>query len=102
MPGQHVRWRYRSRLWPVLHDRPQEVIPRQRLRSLLALGPYSFDETYELNETDVGCSISLEIALSIGLPVLGELAENLWVGPDTQRGCMASLQRLKYHCERHV
>ena len=45
-PGQTVRWRYRSERRPELLDRPQEVVPEQKLRSILELGPYYMDETY--------------------------------------------------------
>jgi hypothetical protein len=97
-PGQHVRWAYRSRLWRVLHDRPQEVVPERRLHSLLDLGPSSMDETYELIETLQGCRIELIVLMRVRLPLVGLLIERLWAGPETRRGFEASLASLKRWC----
>jgi uncharacterized protein YndB with AHSA1/START domain len=48
-PGQHVRWKYRRGGVPTtLHDRPIEVVPHERLRSLIELGALHFDETWTL------------------------------------------------------
>ena len=47
--GQHVRWRYRFREVPiVLHDRPLEVVPYERLRCSIDLGLFHFEQTYSL------------------------------------------------------
>ena len=47
--GQHVRWRYLFRKVPiVLHDRPLEVVPLERLRCSIDLGLFHFEQTYSL------------------------------------------------------
>src|SRR5438105_2563777 len=56
-PGQHVRWHCRSGPFRLLHDRPQVVEAPARLRSRLALGPYRYDETYNLEATPAGCRL---------------------------------------------
>ncbi|HLF79428.1 MAG TPA: SRPBCC family protein [Dehalococcoidia bacterium] len=99
MPDQHVRWTYRSGLWRVLHDRPQEVVAERRLRSILNLGPYVMDETYELAETTDGCRLELVVLLRVRVPVIGGLVEGVWAGPETKRGFAESLAGLKRWCE---
>jgi hypothetical protein len=98
-PGQHVRWRCRSGLWRILHDRPQEVIPHHRLRSLLEIGLTHMDETYRLSWTDSGCRLDLDVDVQSRLPVLGGLIEQLTTGVDTRRAFEVSLAGLKRHCE---
>lgn len=47
--GQHARWRYRVGSVPlVLHDRPQEIVQFERLRSAVTVGPMHFQQTYTL------------------------------------------------------
>ena len=55
-PGQHVRWRYRNGPFRILHDRPQDVVAERRLRSLLSVGPFRFDETYTLEPATAAVS----------------------------------------------
>jgi hypothetical protein len=98
-PGQHVRWAYRSRLWRVLHDRPQKVDPGQRLRSILNLGPHEMDETYELTAISEGWHLALAVSMCVQVPLVGGLLAKLWAGPRTKRGFEASLQALKRWCE---
>lgn len=98
-PGQHVRWRCRTRLWRILHDRPREVIEGEKLRSLLALGFSRLDETYMLTAPAAGCRLDLDLELKVALPLLGGVIERLYAGADTRRGFEASLAGLKRHCE---
>ena len=98
-PGQHVRWRYSNGPFRILNDRPQEVAPNMKLRSLLAVGPFRFDETYTLEENDSGCRLSAEMDVSVPLPVLGFLIERAYLGPSTERTVKASLGAIKRHCE---
>lgn len=98
-PSQHVRWRCRTRLFRILHDRPQEVVEGQKLRSLLTLGPSHMDETYLLTSAPNGCRLNLDLELRIALPLAGGLIERLYAGEDTRRGFEASLAGLKRHCE---
>ncbi len=98
-PGQHVRWRYGNGPFRILNDRPQEVVPEQRLRSLLAVGPFRFDEAYILEANDDGCELTAEMDVSVPLPGLGWLIERLYIGPATERTVGASLAAIKRHCE---
>jgi hypothetical protein len=96
-----VRWRCRSGLFRILHDRPQEVVPLQRLRSLLDQGSIHMDETYILTSLPGRASLRLTFDLTVQIPIIGGLLERLWAGPATRRGCEASLQGLRRHCEAH-
>jgi len=98
-PGQHVRWRYSNGPFRILNDRPQEVVPNERLRSLLAVGPFRFDETYALEENGSGCRLTAKMDVSVPVPVLGLLIERVYLGPSTQRTVEASLKAIKRHCE---
>src|SRR5437773_820782 len=74
-PGQTVRWQYRSKRWPELIDRPQEVVPEQRLRSILQLGPYYMDETYSLTALQGGTMLTTTVELTMRRSLLGPLLE---------------------------
>jgi hypothetical protein len=98
-PGQHVRWRYRSGRFRVLHDRPQEVDPERRLRSLLALGPFRYDETYEIEPASEGCRLTARLRTWTALPVVGPLVDRLYLGPSTKAAFESSLASIKRFCE---
>ena len=98
-PGQHVRWRFTQGPFKLLHDRPQEVVPEKKLRALLALGPYRFDETYTLEAAGEGCSLTASMDVRVPIPVLGWLVERFYIGPATERSLPATLQSIKRHCE---
>ncbi|MCH7699088.1 MAG: hypothetical protein IH865_09160 [Chloroflexi bacterium] len=98
-PGQHVRWQYSSGPFRILNDRPQEVVSEQRLRSLLGVGPFRFDEAYTLEANDDGCKLTARMDVSVALPGLGWLIERLYIGPATKRTVGASLAAIKRHCE---
>lgn len=72
-PGQTVRWRYRLLGIPLtLIDRPQEVVPLERLRTLIALAFLRLDETYTLaSPASAPGNTHLSVRLDIGnvLPV---------------------------------
>lgn len=74
-PGQHVRWRYRLGGVPTtLHDRPIEVVPGERLRSLVELGALHFDETWTLmvDPADAGKTrLALKLVASNATAVVG-------------------------------
>jgi uncharacterized protein YndB with AHSA1/START domain len=97
--GQHVRWRVGSGWFRLLHDRPLEVVPQQRLRSRLSLGPYDMDEAYVLEPAASGCKLGLSVDLTVRIPLLGRTLESRWAGPSISRGFEASLQGLKRYCE---
>jgi hypothetical protein len=100
-PGQHVRWRYR--LGPVsliLRDRPTEVLHNSTLRSSIDLGPFSFDETYELHSLESSTTLlSARLTVSSNLPVIGVLLERAAGAPLARATVRTSLQAIKRHCE---
>jgi len=98
-PGQHVRWRYSQGPFRILHDRPQAVVPERTLRSLIAIGPARFDETYTLEAMDGGCRLTASLDVRVALPVLGWVFERLYAGPESRRTVGASLQAIRRHCE---
>ncbi len=99
-PGQHVRWRCRGGPFQVLHDRPQQVDPERTLRSLLALGPYRYDETYTLEPDAEGCTLTLRLVVTTAIPLIGGFIGRFYVGPETRRVSAESLASLKLHCGR--
>jgi hypothetical protein len=98
--GQHVRWRYREGPFRVLHDRPREVVPEKRLRSLLSLGPFRYDETYVLEDRgDGSCRLTVDLTVWTAVPVIGPLVDRAYLGPATRRAFQASLAAVKIRCE---
>lgn len=98
--GQQVRWRLRGGLQRVLHDRPQEVVPERKLRSLLRVGLVRYDETYILEPEDGGTILRLALEVSVGIPVIGGLIVRLRAAEEARRGFENSLAALKQHCEQ--
>jgi hypothetical protein len=98
--GQHVRWRYSNGPFRTLHDRPQEVVPERTLRSLIAIGPARFDETYTLDAVDRGTTLSAAMDVSVPVPLLGLAIERLYAGSQARRTVEASLRAIKQHCEK--
>lgn len=98
-PGQHVRWRYSNGPFRTLHDRPQEVVPERTLRSLIAIGPARFDETYTLEPSNAGTRLSAAMDVRMPVPLLGGVIERLYAGPESRRTVEASLRAIKRHCE---
>ena len=98
-PGQHVRWRYSNGPFRILNDRPQDVLPNKRLRSLLTVGPFRFDETYTLKKNGSGCQLTAEMDVSVPIPLLGPIFEQLFLGPASKHAVSSSLVAIKSHCE---
>jgi uncharacterized protein YndB with AHSA1/START domain len=98
-PGQHVRWRYTNGPFRILHDRPQEVLPERRLRSLLRVGPFRFDETYTLAPQAAGCRLTATLEVRAPVPVLSWFVERAYLGPRTRAAVAASLAAIKRRCE---
>ena len=94
-----MRWRYSNGPFRILTDRPQDVRPNRRLRSLLTVGPFRFDETYDLDDSGTSCILTAAMDVSVPVPVLGFLIERSYLGPSTKRTVVASLGAIKRHCE---
>lgn len=98
-PRQYVRWRYANGPYPLLHDRPQEVVRERRLRSLIIVGPSRMDETYTLEPTTSGTHLSAKMLVQVTWPIIGLIADRFVFGPASKRAVTASLRAIKRHCE---
>ena len=100
-PGQHVRWRYRLGPIPlILNDRPSEVVQNSTLRSSIDLGPFAFDEIYELDSSDPKLTrLTAKLTLSSPAPIVGSLLERVAGAPLARATVRTSLQAIKRHCE---
>jgi len=98
-PGQHVRWRYANGPFRILHDRPIEVVPDERLRALLKVGPLSLDEAYILEPVSGGTTLTAWMRLRAPIWIGGVLLERFYAGPATRSTVTASLAAIKRHCE---
>ena len=100
LPGQHVRWRCRSGFFHILHDRPQEVLPEQVLRSDLRLGFHRYDETYRLEPLPAGTRLTVNIDVKVQAPFpLSILISHLHAVDEARLAFGESLQNIKRHCE---
>ena len=68
-------------------------------RSLLALGPYRFDEAYDIEPIDAGCRLHCAVAVSALIPAVHSFLEVLHLGPATRRALAGSLENIKRLCE---
>jgi len=100
-PGQHVRWRYRYGPIPlILDDRPSRVVEKSILQSSINLGPFAFDETYELDSPEpLVTLLTANLTVSSRLSVLGSLLERAAGAPLARTTVRTSLQAIKRHCE---
>jgi hypothetical protein len=100
-PGQHVRWRYRYGPIPlILDDRPSRVVENSILQSSIHLGPFDFDETYELHSPEpLVTLLTANLTVSSRLPVLGSLLERAAGEPLAKTTVRTSLQAIMRHCE---
>lgn len=102
-PGQHVRWRYRLHGVPlILHDRPLEVIARERLRSAISLGLFRFDETYTLRpeKNDAAHTrLGMKLIASNAVPVVGGVLDRFGVRGLATQIVATSLESIQRFCE---
>lgn len=102
-PGQIVRWRYRLLGMPcTLIDRPQEVVPLERLRTLIALLFLRLDETYTLTSTGDAALCRLGVVLHVGnaLPVLRRTFDRSIGQGLAEQTIAASLTAIRDFCEK--
>ncbi len=102
--GQTVRWRYRLLGIPLtLVDRPQEVVPLKRLRTLIALALLRLDETYTLEASPAHPAhtrLSVRLAIGNTLPVFRP-AFDRWIGQSLASHTVAqSLRAIRNFCEK--
>jgi uncharacterized protein YndB with AHSA1/START domain len=102
-PGQHLRWRYRlGGVSLILHERPQEVVPPERLRSRLSLGMLRFEETFSLAE-ETGepdrTRLSLRVVASNSVPLLGGVLDRFAVRRTAAEFIDARLRGVQKWCE---
>jgi Polyketide cyclase / dehydrase and lipid transport len=103
--GQPAHWRVRLGRIPLeLRARPLEVVPGQRLRSAVALGPFRYEETYVLaaepGEADA-TRLTLRIVSSSAVPVVGGVLDRFAVRSLASRRIDVALRALREWCEAH-
>lgn len=109
-PGQCVRWRYHLGGVPtLLQDRPLEVVPGERLRSVLALGPLSLDQTFTLLPEPPGeapdgprTRLALKIAASSAVAVVGVVIDRFEMRRLVTDRVGACLDAIREWCERNA
>jgi hypothetical protein len=103
--GQHVRWRFRlGSTQVVLHDRPQEVIARRRLRSTLSLGSLRFDQTYTLfpePDSHSRTRLAMKIVASSSVPVVGTVVNRFEMRSIAVERIDATLRSVRKWCENN-
>ena len=80
-PGRPVRWQCRVERVPVvLCECPVEVIPREKLRSAMSLGPFRFEATYTLVRAAEGqTQLGLRVVAANVIPVAGGVLDRFEV-----------------------
>ena len=105
--GQHVSWRYRLGTVPVvLHDRPTEVVPQERLRSRVDLGLFRFDQTWSLvSEISKGnierTRLGLHLSAHNSIHVVGGTVDRFGVRQIAVEYVDGRLRSLQEWCESH-
>ena len=103
--GQRVRWTYRiGKISLTLRDAPVEVVPPERLRSALALGPIRFEAAYTLAD-EVGetnrTRFAVKLITSNSVPVLGAEVDRFEVRRVAAEFVDARVRAIQSWCERN-
>ncbi len=81
--GQHMRWRVRLGGVPVvLHERPSEVVPNERLSATLKVGSLRLEQTYTLSsESDdpPRTRLGMKLVTTSSVPVVGDVVDRFEV-----------------------
>jgi uncharacterized protein YndB with AHSA1/START domain len=109
-PGQHVRWRYRLGGVPLLlQEQPLEVVPEERLRSRLSLGPLALEQTWTLLPDADGdeaagsrTRLALKIAAESAVAVVGGVLDRFEIRQLVTDRVGGSLDAIQGWCERLV
>jgi hypothetical protein len=101
--GQHVRWRYKLGGIPlVMHDRPLEIVPLERLRASLAVGSMRFEQTYSLN-LETGSPprtrLGMKLVASNSVPIIGSVVDRFEVRRMAVDHVDITLRSLQKWCE---
>jgi uncharacterized protein YndB with AHSA1/START domain len=103
--GQHVRWRYRLGSVPVvLHERPREISPTQRLSSSFSVGSLHFEQTYTLSEEQGDpprTRLGMKVVAMSQVPVMGDVIDRFGVRKLTAERIDETLRSIKRWCQEH-
>ncbi len=103
-PGQHVRWKVRCGGVPTtLHDRPIEVVPAERLRSLIELGALHFDETWTLLVDPAHAErtrVALKLVASNATAVVGGVIDRFEMRRIATERVNAALESVRAWCSK--
>ena len=104
--GQHVRWRYRlGSVQLVMHDRPREIIPMQRLQSRIAIGSLRYEQTFSLmpeRADSPRTRLSMKIIASNSVPVIGEIVDRHDVRRMSVEHIDITLRSIQKWCENPI
>jgi uncharacterized protein YndB with AHSA1/START domain len=99
--GQHARWRYRlGSVQLVMHDRPLEVEPPNRLRSQLRMGSMGYERTFSLQPiANGGTRLSMRVTAPNSIPLVGETVDRFDVRQMSTQRVDTTLRALRTWCE---
>jgi len=101
--GQHMRWRYKiGSVQLVMHDRPLEIRPLEKLQSSISVGSLRFEQTYVL-QPEAGSKpktrLTMKIQASNSVPVIGEIVDRFEVRRMASEHIDVTLAALQQWCE---
>jgi uncharacterized protein YndB with AHSA1/START domain len=103
--GQHIRWRYRlGSVQVVLHERPREITPSQRLSSTLSVGSLRFEQTYTLSEEQDDPSrtrLGMKLVATSEVPVMGAVIDRFRVRKLAAERIDETLRSVKLWCQKN-
>lgn len=107
-PGTAVRWRYRLGGVPtVMQDLPVEVVPSEKLRAVLTLGPLRLEQTWSLLADPAPGApdaprtrLALKIAASNAVAVVGGVIDRFEMRRLVTERVGGSLDAVQAWCER--
>lgn len=107
--GQHVRWRSRLGGVPVvMHDRPSEIVPYERLQTVVQMGSLRTEQTWSLaaqGRDDAGepasTLLGLKIVASNSVPVVGAEVDRFAVRRMTVDQVDTALKAVQHWCQEH-
>jgi hypothetical protein len=105
--GRAMRWRYQlGSVQLVLHDRPREVVPYQRLHQSLSLSSMRYDQTFSLaaepaspERPQLGTQLGVKVTASNSVPVLGGMVDRFEVRRLAVERTGKLMQSLQRWCE---
>ena len=103
--GTPVRWRYRLGSVPVvLHDRPTDVAPPERLASTMTVGSLRIEQTYTLQEEpgdEPRTRLGMKLVTNSSVPVIGEVVNRFDIRRLAAERIDETLRCVQEWCQAH-